>query len=468
MSDGPSDTPITAGGLPPTNPPTSPPLMPAPQGSPDAPVGDGLWSPPTSAVLIEPMESVQPASGGAKFTKWIAGGIGAVLLVGAGVFAFGALRGTDGGSKTPESAVDALLASFSNEDPVAMINSMAPSEMRTLGSAMQKNVKTLDGQGEAGQRLVDRGVDLDLNDLLPGLQIDIKSTDYKVEDLGDDVARVDIASLDATWSFDPQEFFDRLDIEKISGGLFTEDDLAGISEKSSGNITEDDLRVVGDQSFVMAVREQGKWYVSPMYTVLEYLRVDGGFPKADFSKPTGWGADSPEAAIEQMVRALGKSDVSGVIEALPPGRYKALYAYQDMLTELIGDSPVADIDVDIAKVKRFDDAQGIGVKIVEGTIVERRHFDYARLVVKTYELDDDCLTTITEDRNGATTQTQCLDDFGEGAAPFEKGIPGIDKVWVVQQQEGGKYYVDPLGTISSWLGAIDEQALDDLVDNFGD
>ena len=58
----------------------------------------------------------------------------------------------------------------------------------------------------------------------------------------------------------------------------------------------------------------------------------------------------------------------------------------------------------------------------------------------------------------------CLDRPGEGAGPFEEGIPGIDRFWVVVVEEDGLFYVDPLASVGSYLSALDLDAIADSFD----
>ena len=68
-------------------------------------------------------------------------------------------------------------------------------------------------------------------------------------------------------------------------------------EHDTGRSTSRELASSSDlPTFVVTVRHDGRWYVSPAYTALEYAReVDGG-PAAEFgsAQAADLGADTPE------------------------------------------------------------------------------------------------------------------------------------------------------------------------------
>ncbi len=412
------------------------------------PGDDAVQMMPPPTLPVEVHESPKKPGKG----RWILAAAGVLAIGGVAVIATRAVGGTAAGAGSPEAAVDAMLSSMSGEDPVAMVNAMAPSEMRTLGSVTQDGMDQLAGDTEQAKQLRDFGIDLDADDLVPGFSIDFTNTKYDVEEMADDVAKVTFQELEGEWSFDPETFLDHVDIEKVTSELFTEDDFVDEFDGAGGEFALDDLLQGSDDDvFVMTVAEDGEWFISPTFTLLEYIRVGGDYPEPDFAKPEGNGAESPEEAIEQMVTALFAEDVDAVIDALPPSKYRALYAYREMLVELAGGSSGDDVAVSVGEVNEFDDGQGIGVEIVNAEL----EVDGSVL-----EVDGKCAR--------ADGDEICLDDLGEDAGPFADGIPGIDKIWVVETKEDGKYYVDPIGTVISYISAVDDEKLTELIEQLED
>jgi hypothetical protein len=440
----------------PSIPPSLPPTLPAGQFAQQPPTAPPIITPGYDAVQMmpPPVSAVEVLDAPKKQSKgkWILAAAGVLAIGGVAVIATRAVGGSSAGAESPEAAVDAMLGSVSGEDPVAMVNSMAPSEMRTLGSVTQRGMDQLVGDTDQAKQLRDVGIDLDADDLVPGLTIDFTNTKYDVDELAGDVAKVTFEELDGEWSFDPEAFLDHVDLEKLADGWISEDEFVDEFAGAGGEFSIDDLRLPGgDDMFVMAVEENGDWFISPTFTLLEYIRVDGDFPEPDFSAPEGKGAATPEEAVEQMVDALFNEDVDAVIDALPPSKYRALYAYREMLVELAGESSNTDVAVTVGEVKEFDDSQGVGVEI----IAAEAEVDGSRI-----EIDGKCAR--------ADGDEICLDDLGEDAGPFADGIPGVDKFWVIETKEDGKYYVDPIGTVISYVSAVDDDKLTELIEQLED
>ena len=73
-------------------------------------------------------------------------------------------------------------------------------------------------------------------------------------------------------------------------------------------------------TFVVAVRHDGGWYVSPAYTALEYAREAAGGPAAEFgsAKAADLGADSPEHAVSDALHAWQAGNWDRLMALAPP------------------------------------------------------------------------------------------------------------------------------------------------------
>jgi hypothetical protein len=410
-----------------------------------------------------PLVSVEPDSPRrASWLKWVAAGVGASVLIAAVALAVRAGRGEAAGAASPQEASDRWLAALLDEDPVGVINAMAPSEMRTLGRAVRDGLDELSGDTELADQLGELGIEIDVDDLVPGFEATVEDRKVEVTQYSDDVAFVGYESLEIDWEFNPRAFLSAVDVEQLTGGALTNREFIDDVGSSDGTITENDLPMDGDRPFLMAVREGGEWYVSPTYTVLEAVRIENDFPEGDFGEPEGNGSDSPAEAVEAMVEALGSADVGSVITRLPPSRYKAFYAYRDMLDELASDAvDGVEVSATIDEVREFDDEQGIGVQIVSAKVVVVDEFGDETTVT----VDGPCITV---EEPFADPEEVCLDDLGEEFEPFQDGVPGIDQVWLVVQREDGKFYVDPIGTIISIGAAIDREEFAERLEEIAD
>jgi len=380
--------------------------------------------------------------------------------------------GSDRGEANPDDAVNTMIASIADENPVELVNSIAPSELSFFGDVEAAAANTVDGDGVAADSLEERGITINGEDLVPGLTLELADLTYVVEEKSDDVAKVTVNSVSGNWTFDPKVLLDAVDLDQLTGGEVTEEDaLEDIEEAdiSGGSFDLDDLDFTDEGVFFMAVREDGGWFVSPMYTLLEYVVEVQDLPEGDFDEPVVTGAATPQEAVEQSVSAVFafaiEGDFSGIIDSLPPNRYAALYAYRDALEELTGregieDAERLDIDVDVQEIQEFDDERGLGVTIDKASV--EMTADGGDRTVR-FEIDGKCATNTRIEDGDEDTQEFCLDDFGEGAGPFEDGIPGIDKFWVIVTEDDGQFFVDPLASLGSYIAAANVQQIADDV-----
>lgn len=452
--------------------PTATPAAAAPWSPPAPAPPGGSWQAPADTAQL----TVVPTGAPGRRRR----GLRRVALVATGVLVIGTVAGvavvtlwqSDAGASSPTDAVDGLVTALAAEDAIGVVNSISPSELHVVRALVDDAEGATDGTGEAADRLRDLGIDIDPDDLVPGLSVEVSDFQYDEVELADDVRRVDIRALGVNWTFDPEQLLATVDVEQLTSGAITADDLLDELERTSGSFDERDLEVDGIDPFLMTVREDGGWYVSPTYTVLEYVRQLNDLPEADFATPQGRPAATQAEAIEAFIDAVANGDVGDVIEVLPPSQYRALYAYRRALSELAGDrssSTRIDPSVQLDQVSTFDDARGTGVTIERGTLELDITDEYDDSRHVTVQIDGPCVDATTEDEYGDTgSQRFCLDDFGEDAGPFQDGIPGIDSFWLIMREEDGGWYVDPLASVGSWLTSIDTEAFQQEAQDFLD
>jgi hypothetical protein len=245
-----------------------------------------------------------------------AAGLAALLVV--GTLAVGAVFGNSGsGAKSPEGAVRQLAAALAHEDPLAAADVLAPEEVRSLHGTIESaehKAAELQLVQTAGAPLA--GVDFDVQ----GLQLSTQS-------LADGFAKVTVDRGTFTASTHKAQF-------------------SALMQKalraSHDNSTSAELDTLAEgldlPTFVVAVRADGKWYVSAAYTVLEYIREYNHLPAADFGSGTRavatLGASTPDDAVQGSMRALQASDWTKLFSMAPPDELP-VYDYRAALTELI-------------------------------------------------------------------------------------------------------------------------------------
>ncbi len=268
---------------------------------------------PVAPVETTPVHPRRPRSG----TVLVVAGVVALLLVGALVVS--ALVG-GGGADSPESAVRALADAVSHEDPLAAADVLAPNEVRTLH-----------GTVEAAER---RAQELALVEAagapLSGLDLSVENLRLSSENLADGYAKVTI--LGGTFS------------ARTAKAKFSPLMQKALRNSEDSSVSKDLAQLASSDelpTFVMVVRQDGRWYVSAFYTLFEYLREYNHWPAADLGSGSRdvatLGADSPDAAVQNAMRALGAGDWQHLIELAPPDEIPA-YDYRAGLAQAGADS----------------------------------------------------------------------------------------------------------------------------------
>jgi hypothetical protein len=282
-------------------------------------------------------------------------GLGVVTLLTVGAVAVQALVGGGGdGANSPEAAVARLVDAVAAEDPVAAVAALAPDEVQSLGDLVTEIEDRAQDEGLAAEGDTFAGIDLTADDM-----------EYEVDELGDGVARVTITDGTLGYSFDPDQLSEQsrrlVDAGDSEGELDISDEAGGF----------------GEDAFLVAVRRGGSWYVSLAYTLAEYV-VDGlDLPEADFDAEPDLRdpAPDPEAAVIDLVEALGQGDAREIAAGLPEDEWRVLVPYEDALSELLEGSDGEGLDADLEVTEAALDVQDLGdgarrVKILsaEGTV----------------------------------------------------------------------------------------------------
>ena len=243
--------------------------------------------------MIETGPAPTPERG--RRSKWIVGAaVAAVVAVGAaGVFAVANLSGsTAGGSDDPADLGTELLNAIEGEDLLGIIDVLVPGEREALGEPFVELVTEL-------QRL-EILAETDLSDIA-GLDIELTDEVVRTRTTNvDDIVNISL-SADVTVSIDGAE----LPIGDLLTDNMPDDMLADVRGTS---VTENDQLDIS----LTGVRQDGRWYFSLLHTVAELAREelagDVGIP---FEGVGFDGADSPQAAVDQMLDRIEALDLDG-------------------------------------------------------------------------------------------------------------------------------------------------------------
>ena len=250
--------------------------------------------------------------------------IGLVAAMGAGAFAVTQLGDTTDGADSPRAALDRMISAINSSDILGVFEALPPGER----SAMLDPIKNINTEL---QRVGIVSKDNDLKSF-NGAGIKITGIEATTTNLSDTVASVDIRKAKVESSFD---------ISKLPIG----DELKKLAFKDgvpTGSGAKTGEKVDGDPIHLMAIKEGGGWHMSMFYSAADGIRRAAKAPNPDFTKSVkAVGGDTPEAAANEMLTALGAIDIRRLIELMPPDEMRALHDYAplflDSATKAIGD-----------------------------------------------------------------------------------------------------------------------------------
>jgi hypothetical protein len=244
-------------------------------------------------------------------------GLVAVAVVG-GLIGRGLLFGA-GGAASPTDAVEQLADALAGEDLAGALAILAPDEVRDAADVYASTAVKLHQLGVTPQKKTLGGIDLDIS----GLQL--RSTQ-----LGPDVAKVEIVGGTAHWAVHRDELGPKLrDAEVGPGKLAGSKDLATLDHRDRDGSKH--------PAFLMVVRRDGGWYVSPFYSVAEAIVSTSGAHPGDFQPVrNGPAAPTPSAAVDRLIDAVNHHDVDAGIDSLDTQEWAVLHTYRAAIDAALG------------------------------------------------------------------------------------------------------------------------------------
>lgn len=446
--------------------------------------GAGTPEPEVPAAGVVPtltIESEAPVRRGGIGGRFVAGIVGALVLVG-GV-GFAATQLGSGSDRTPEQAVEELFDAIGDEDVLGVLATLDPGERDVLTSRVERffgeleRLEVLDGSFELSGV---RGVDLEFSDLT-----------FRTEQVRDDLVRVYLTGGTASYAVNTDELpvgdflvdtFERFGVE-----------YRGHQDSDSDTLTPDEA----DDTFLV-VRDGGDgWRVSIGYTAVEAARAQMGTPApAAGAGLAPIGADSPEAAVEGFLQAATALDVEGMVARLSPNELRALHDYWPVLV------PQGGLD-------GFTDQLDVELELVDLALRSETDGDRAQVFIDRIGLDvtadgetgggtiaDGCITlrgiaqdALVELGVDDPSAPLCQDDLQDLAAEAMEAMGGVSAagflgpdtfladpgaeaptIGITAEKVDGAWFVAPIGTFAdsglAVLEVIDRDDLDAAVDAF--
>ncbi len=459
--------------IPPT--PTAPtvvvlPPVPSPQPAPVLPAAP--WAPnhvPTAAAFSvdTEIETIRAGSNDRpRRSKLVVGGaVMAILAVGvAGVFAVSRFSGSsNGGAATPDELGLALLTAMENEDILGAVDVLVPGERDVFRDPLVDFVTEL-------TRLEVLSPDASLSQIA-GLDIVLEDEVVVVESTNvPDIVNIDLrATAMAT-----------IDGKLLPVGNLIKDNLSVDDRRQLDELGLEPQPEPEDLDFsVTAVEQDGRWYFSVFHSIAEVVRADAlpdsGIPLVGIGAS---GADSPEAAFDELLNRVEQLDVRGVLQSLNPGEAAALQRYAPLFIDELEQSR-ADVPFEIKITERDIRVEGDGdsrtVFIdglgVEGTI-DGEPFS-ASFSGECFEASfgevqiDDCVSTMSgiDEAEEFFAETPEIETF---LKTLGDALADIEPAGIELRQHEGQWFVSPVSTFTegvlNLLRALTRQELDDIIE----
>lgn len=399
-------------------------------------------------------------------TGMIVGSLVAVIALAAAgvatyVFAF---AGSAAGAPSPKEAAVNLVNALGSNDVVGLLDGLAPAEGAVAKDYLSESLDQLkrlevikpDTRAEQITGFAFRAENLVFDD----------AAEEKVNDHLSITKLIDgKITISSDWSQVPltEKFLKRVFPDGVPAN---ETEIIDVSDEIAESDDREPIRIA-------TVKVDGEWYPSLFYSIADAALQDEG--KQWPAEPiAGNGADSPEAAVKQLVEAVLRADAKRAIELTPPDEMAALHDAGQLLVEAAGDDEPADVKLTELSTRVDDVAGG---KRVSLTRLSAENGDGEKVSV---EVNGDCVKV---DDNG-DRQEVCGKDLAEMVADFaeldgssltDDQLAAIERVAVgylhtglVTTKVDGKWYVSPsrsVGDISTgFLRELRPGDLEALID----
>ena len=353
------------------------------------------------------------------------------LLAVIGVVAFRAFTGEGGGAGSPDAAVRNLADAVVRRDVAGALTLLPPGEVRSLKKVYDK----------ATSKAAKAGL-LRAADPFAGVDMRIAGLRLQVHKDANDVARVTIQAGAASYAVD-----DKALQTPIRALIAHSRDESGDEQKWAKGQVE--LGPTRDRPAITltTIRQGGRWYVSPTYSLLESWRQDSGLPSPNFGvdlAKVSTGAPTPEAAVNALSTAVQSFDVSKMIDLLSPDelggafrRYRQaiVVGTEDYFSDVRRNVSFRVNELQTSVLNKHGGTADVAISSANGTAAYGR--DSAR-----WRLEGTCLNvTGSSDRSN-----ECLAQINPeaGSATLADSVPSA---FVSVTNHHGKWYVSPVQTL---------------------
>ncbi len=412
---------------------------------------------------------------------------------------------------SPEEAVTKMIEGVAAKDGLSIYGSLSPAEFDSIKKYMDSTSDALEDTDLSawGDRF---------DEIVEELDVSLEGLEVRVDPIEDGLAKVFITDGKMTVDADSTKMsqlladlgeeitstepFAELSVEPYDKEQVFEDFKKDLDEELPYTVSSSDLTTSdGSEAFMMAVEEDGGWFVSPYLTIAEYTSLEfDGFTRGSLPDPSAVQEfDSPEAAAQGMTDALvGFTETGGIdqlVNAMPLAERRVLALYGSDVPDIVGAGepfsiPVKDFDVLSEKdgwahltfkefrVEGADETGAEAEVTFRGSCIEMTKDSVSDgwcledvPLIRDFGVQDLTILAVKEDRGWFVSPSATLTDawtvIGKKAIDLYLDGKFDDETWIMQQLEELEAFMQQHPVIEGNID-VGPQPFDDPYSGFGD
>ena len=369
-----------------------------------------------------------------------------LLAVGLGAF-FYVQNLIRGGASSPQKAADQLIESIETKDMIG-VATLVPLEEREPIQRIQEHLADKMDEFGLEAALEKVGEDDELSDeefSFDGVTIAFEGVEPEIEEIDESTALIRYTTGEVKVDIDP---------EATTGTLRSIFDSLDEMEKTSETVELGELGPDGSPLTLVATERDGRWYISPMYSVAEMVNASESYDRGSVPDAST-GSDSPAEAAKAMVEAIpavaSEGSLSPLAGTLSIHEGSLLYLYQDMFDDAMSGMGGEEISVSDVRFTEGDKDGNRAIAVVENIKLENDYGDEITLTAECIKGESD-------------SDSFCLNGSGYTVEPSAQMFGGLQNLSVTTLKENGKWRVSLGHTLADavidWTDSLTrEQAL---------